>query len=311
MSQRIAINPSDYTQSAEIRYSPWGETRYTTPNTTIPTDRKYTGQREESPLGLYYYNARWYDPSIMQFQQPDSLVPDPYNPLDWNRYAYARFNPVKYTDPTGHAVRDPGDDGPDPASPTKLLEWYGPDALLKGRVDLWLNSHPEYNVYADSNVWAENYGYLVPKYEFEELVQSYGVWRTFRDEGSLLIQQMSDMETAFQKGEFQSSSVYFDTADDNISSRDNPSPGIPIMGITSTSEIIRRIYDWVSRGGPVRGFRNDAGDFLLVDQANTRRFRADLNDPYPHQNPHMHLEYKDPNGKWKGFRIYPRDVDPE
>lgn len=46
----------------------------------------------------------------MQFNQPDTLVPDPYNPLDWNRYGYARYNPVKYTDPTGHAV-SVGDDG--------------------------------------------------------------------------------------------------------------------------------------------------------------------------------------------------------
>jgi len=44
------------------------------------------------------------NPSIMQFNQPDSLIPDPYNPLDWNRYAYARYNPVNNTDPTGHWV---------------------------------------------------------------------------------------------------------------------------------------------------------------------------------------------------------------
>jgi hypothetical protein len=38
----------------------------------------------------------------MMFNQPDTLVPDLYNPLDWNRYAYGRYNPVKYNDPTGH-----------------------------------------------------------------------------------------------------------------------------------------------------------------------------------------------------------------
>ncbi len=64
-------------------------------------------------LGLYYYGARWYDPSIMQFSQPDTLIPDFYNPLDWNRYSYARYNPLKYVDPDGHRPCDeafcPGD----------------------------------------------------------------------------------------------------------------------------------------------------------------------------------------------------------
>ncbi len=49
-----------------------------------------------------YYNARWYDPCIMQFNQPDTLIPEPYNTLDWNRYSYARGNPLKYSDPSGH-----------------------------------------------------------------------------------------------------------------------------------------------------------------------------------------------------------------
>jgi hypothetical protein len=33
---------------------------------------------------------------------PDTLVPDPTNVFDYNRYAYARLNPLKYNDPSGH-----------------------------------------------------------------------------------------------------------------------------------------------------------------------------------------------------------------
>jgi RHS repeat-associated protein len=61
-----------------------------------------TGQREEAALGLYFYNARWYDPALGHFLSPDTLVPDPGNALDYHRYAYVRFNPLKYTDPSGH-----------------------------------------------------------------------------------------------------------------------------------------------------------------------------------------------------------------
>lgn len=34
--------------------------------------------------------------------QADTLIPNPHNSLDWNRYSYARYNPLRYTDPTGH-----------------------------------------------------------------------------------------------------------------------------------------------------------------------------------------------------------------
>jgi hypothetical protein len=42
--------------------------------------------------------------------QPDSIVPNPANPQDWNRYAYARNNPLRYTDPSGHIACDDQDE---------------------------------------------------------------------------------------------------------------------------------------------------------------------------------------------------------
>jgi RHS repeat-associated protein len=54
--------------------------------------------------GIYYAGESWYEPCIIQFNQPDTLIPDQYNPIDWNRYAYARYNPLKYIDPTGHDI---------------------------------------------------------------------------------------------------------------------------------------------------------------------------------------------------------------
>ena len=49
-------------------------------------------------------NARYYDPQIGQFISPDSLVPDPTVLIDYNRYAYARANPLRYFDPNGQGA---------------------------------------------------------------------------------------------------------------------------------------------------------------------------------------------------------------
>ena len=34
--------------------------------------------------------------------QPDTIIPSPSNPQDWNRYVYVRNTPIRYSDPTGH-----------------------------------------------------------------------------------------------------------------------------------------------------------------------------------------------------------------
>jgi RHS repeat-associated protein len=97
-----AVTLSGTTEAGEVRYRAFGATRFT--SGTTPTSVRFTGQREEAALGLYFYNARWYDPALGHFLSPDTLVPEPGKALDYHRYAYVRFNPLKYTDPTGHCV---------------------------------------------------------------------------------------------------------------------------------------------------------------------------------------------------------------
>ncbi len=67
---------------------------------TVNTDKKFTGQRLDG-TGLYYYNARYYDPTIERFISPDSTGQNLNNPQTLNRYSYYVNNPLKYTDPTG------------------------------------------------------------------------------------------------------------------------------------------------------------------------------------------------------------------
>jgi RHS repeat-associated protein len=47
--------------------------------------------------------ARWYNGNIGRWISPDTIVSDPANPQSLNRYAYVIGNPLRYTDPTGHA----------------------------------------------------------------------------------------------------------------------------------------------------------------------------------------------------------------
>ena len=54
--------------------------------------------------------ARWYDPTIGMWTQPDSIVPNPMDPLALNRYAFVEGNPLRYSDPSGH-YSNPGNEG--------------------------------------------------------------------------------------------------------------------------------------------------------------------------------------------------------
>jgi len=97
-------------QVAELRYSAWGESRYTSGDT--PTQYRYTGQRSEAEIGLYYYVARFYDATLGRFLSADSVVPNIGNPISYDRYAYGLNNPIRYFDPSGHyACGDGYEDG--------------------------------------------------------------------------------------------------------------------------------------------------------------------------------------------------------
>ena len=89
---------------SELRYGPWGETVYS--SGTTPTNYHFTGQREETGIGLYFYGARWYDTTIRRWMQADTVVPGVGNPQNLNRYTFVLNNPVKYNDPTGHRPDD-------------------------------------------------------------------------------------------------------------------------------------------------------------------------------------------------------------
>ena len=60
------------------------------------TEDGFTGKDWDEDIGLYYFNARWYDPEVGRFISEDSVADDP------NLYSYCGQNPVNNVDPTGN-----------------------------------------------------------------------------------------------------------------------------------------------------------------------------------------------------------------
>jgi RHS repeat-associated protein len=120
LSSASVIANADGTMVSEVKYSAFGEIR--SGSGDMPTKYQYTGQLSQmAEIGLHYFVARWMDPVTGHFVSADSIVPQPGAVHDWNRYAFGRYNPIIYTDPSGHCSKNIlMDDG---WCPPQMSEW--------------------------------------------------------------------------------------------------------------------------------------------------------------------------------------------
>ncbi len=84
-------------------YRPFGEETPLTPVSALglPETKGFIGERFDDQSGLQYLNARYYDPKLAMFIQPDwweVMRPG----VGTNRYAYSSNDPVNGRDPSGH-----------------------------------------------------------------------------------------------------------------------------------------------------------------------------------------------------------------
>ena len=73
----------------------------TTENTYL-----FAGQQFDALTGQYYLRARYYQPALGRFLSRDPLEVQPFNPVEINRYVYARNQPINNVDPGGKLAID-------------------------------------------------------------------------------------------------------------------------------------------------------------------------------------------------------------
>jgi RHS repeat-associated protein len=109
------VTKADGSVKARYDYLPFGEelgagigTRSTAMlySSTDATRQKFTGHERDGESGLDFMQARYCSSMSGRFISPDSVAGSPGNPQSLNLYAYVMNNPMKYTDPTGHAAEN-------------------------------------------------------------------------------------------------------------------------------------------------------------------------------------------------------------
>jgi RHS repeat-associated protein len=89
-------------------YAPFGEEITDAEGQIQYGDRKlFTGHERDTETTLDYFGARYYRSDIGRFTTVDpelNVNAALLDPQRWNRYGYARNNPLRYTDPDGRAI---------------------------------------------------------------------------------------------------------------------------------------------------------------------------------------------------------------
>ena len=88
--------------AASYYYDAFGNVLETTGN--ADNSILFAGYQYDKETGLYYLNARMYDPVTARFMQEDTYLGQKNDPLSLNLYTYCHNSPLMYWDPTGHSA---------------------------------------------------------------------------------------------------------------------------------------------------------------------------------------------------------------
>lgn len=98
-----SVLDADGTGEISYEYDDFGETEING-NSAFQNEICYTGGIYDETTGLYYLNARYYDPENGRFLTEDTYRGELKEPDTLHLYVYCKNNPINYVDPSGHIV---------------------------------------------------------------------------------------------------------------------------------------------------------------------------------------------------------------
>jgi RHS repeat-associated protein len=102
LSSVLAITNAAGVKIEAALYKPFGEqSEWLLPANTAPETKGWIGERFDADAGLQYVNARYYDPELSLFLQPDWFEVTKEG-VGTNRFSYSFKDPVNLSDPNGN-----------------------------------------------------------------------------------------------------------------------------------------------------------------------------------------------------------------
>ena len=171
-----------------VCYKPYGEALVDEHNTSYEQPWKFNGKELDSETGLYYYGARYYEPTLAMWYGEDALT-EKYPNV--GGYVYCVGNPVKLVDPDGNeGVVVSGQHGGTMKSRVHFLV-NGLDRARKAKNHLHnKQENVTWIIYSESD---QNYGYTKAELsKYKELAQKEGIKVMVVDDANSIVDYINN-----------------------------------------------------------------------------------------------------------------------
>ncbi len=229
------------------------------------------GKEYSSYVGDYDFNFRKMKPEWGLFTQPDTLIPNIYDPQSLNRYAFEKNNPYRYVDPDGHFLVD-------------LIETINRYLAVKiyGEEVKTVNQDKEYaRLYTEYR--QQNPNLNLPENAFQDTLRTGGGSKTVR-----VSERRMSLEELRTWKESASPTVSIAPRVEQSSPQKTSLPATPGSsrdGSSSGSSLWGKILSWLTGGGSSSSGPSTSGTGKTTDSGDSQGSGSPSSSPPPSKPP--------------------------